>query len=61
MVITLPPVFDYLKDQAPGLLGTKSIKWNFTKFLVNKNGEVVKRYAPITKPKAIEKDIIDIL
>jgi len=55
------PLFDYLKSQAPGILGSKSIKWNFTKFLVNKNGEVVKRYAPTTKPKAIEADIEKLL
>lgn len=55
------PLFDYLKQQAPGLLGSKSIKWNFTKFLVNRNGEVVKRYAPNTKPQAIENDLIKLL
>ncbi|WP_448565465.1 glutathione peroxidase [Thalassotalea ganghwensis] len=55
------PLFDYLKNQAPGILGTKSIKWNFTKFLVNKEGKVLKRYAPVTKPEAIEKDIINLL
>ena len=46
-----------LKDQAPGLLGSKRIKWNFTKFLVSKDGTVVKRYAPTTKPEDIAKDI----
>ena len=51
------PLFDFLKSEAPGLLGSKGIKWNFTKFLVNKKGEVVKRYAPTTKPEAIESDI----
>ncbi|QFU74738.1 glutathione peroxidase [Halioglobus maricola] len=50
------PLFKHLKDEAPGLL-TKNIKWNFTKFLVNPAGEVVKRYAPTVKPKDIEKDI----
>lgn len=44
------PLFEYLKDQARGLLKTRAIKWNFTKFLVNKDGVVVKRYAPRTKP-----------
>lgn len=51
------PLFTYLKEKAPGLLGSKKIKWNFTKFLVNKQGDVIKRYAPATKPSAIEKDI----
>lgn len=51
------PLFTFLKAQAPGLLGSKGIKWNFTKFLVNRQGEVVKRYAPTTKPEDIEPDI----
>jgi glutathione peroxidase len=51
------PLFTYLKDQAPGILGSKQIKWNFTKFLVNQQGEVVKRYAPSTDPKAIAAEI----
>jgi len=55
------PLFNYLKQQAPGILGSKSIKWNFTKFLVNRNGEVVKRYAPATKPEAIAADIEELL
>jgi glutathione peroxidase len=55
------PLFAYLKNEAPGLLGSKGIKWNFTKFLVNKNGDVVKRYAPTTKPEAIEADIEKLL
>lgn len=55
------PIFDFLKTQAPGVLGSTGIKWNFTKFLVNKNGEVVKRYAPTTKPEAIEADIEKLL
>ncbi len=50
-------LYQYLKERAPGLLGSKSIKWNFTKFLINRDGEVIKRYAPNTKPEAIEKDI----
>ena len=54
------PLFKHLKDEAPGLI-TKNIKWNFTKFLVNADGEVVKRYAPTTKPAEIEKDIDDLL
>jgi glutathione peroxidase len=51
------PLFKFLKKQAPGILGSESIKWNFTKFLVNKNGEVIKRFATMTKPSAIESDI----
>lgn len=53
------PVFKALKKAAPGLLGSESIKWNFTKFLVDKDGKVVERYAPTTRPEdlkpAIEK------
>jgi len=55
------PLFSYLKQQAPGILGSKSIKWNFTKFLVNKQGEVVNRYAPTTKPQALQADIEGLL
>lgn len=51
------PLYSHLKKSAPGIFGSLDIKWNFTKFLVDKNGNVVKRYAPITKPEAIEKDI----
>ena len=51
------PLYAHLKEQAPGVLGSKRIKWNFTKFLVNQHGEVVKRYAPSTKPEAIASDI----
>lgn len=51
------PLFAHLKSEAPGVLGSKRIKWNFTKFLVNQQGQVVKRYAPSTKPEAIAKDI----
>lgn len=55
------PLFSYLKQQAPGVLGSKAIKWNFTKFLVDQQGQVVKRYAPTTKPKAIRADIEQLL
>ena len=55
------PLFNYLKTQAPGLLGSTGIKWNFTKFLINREGEVIKRYAPSTKPEDIEADIIKLL
>ena len=54
------PVYTYLKSKKGGFLGSK-IKWNFTKFLVDKNGNVVERYAPTTKPEAIEKDILKII
>ena len=51
------PLFRHLKKGAPGLLGSEGIKWNFTKFLVDRAGKVVDRYAPTTKPADIEKDI----
>ncbi|MEH6344080.1 MAG: glutathione peroxidase [Bermanella sp.] len=51
------PLYDYLKKQSPGILGSKGIKWNFTKFLVGKDGQVIKRFAPTAKPKDIAKDI----
>lgn len=51
------PIFKLLKNEAPGVLGTKGIKWNFTKFLIGKDGKVLKRYSPNTKPEKIEDDI----
>lgn len=51
------PLYNYLKAEAPGLLGSKSVKWNFTKFLISKEGEVVKRFAPKDTPESIEKAI----
>ena len=51
------PIYQHLKSQAPGLLGSEAIKWNFTKFLVDRSGKVVKRYAPTTKPAEIAGDI----
>jgi len=51
------PLFKYLKSEKPGLAGSQKIKWNFTKFLVNGDGKVVKRYAPQDKPEKIAKDI----
>ncbi|WP_199503311.1 glutathione peroxidase [Qipengyuania sp. YIM B01966] len=51
------PLFDWLKTEAPGVLGSKAIKWNFTKFLVGRDGQVVKRYGPADKPEAIAPDI----
>lgn len=55
------PFYNFLKNERPGIMRSKNIKWNFSKFLVNKNGEVVKRYGPITKPESIESDIIKLL
>jgi glutathione peroxidase len=51
------PLFQWLTKEAPGLLGSTSIKWNFTKFLVGKDGHVLKRYAPTDEPKSLAKDI----
>lgn len=51
------PLFRWLKEQAPGLLGTQAIKWNFTKFLVGRDGRVVRRYAPQDKPESLAADI----
>jgi len=51
------PLYDYLKKASPGILGSKGIKWNFTKFLIGKDGQVVKRFAPTAKPEAIKKHI----
>lgn len=51
------PLYKWLTAEAPGLLGTKAIKWNFTKFLVGKDGEVLKRYAPTDTPASMAKDI----
>lgn len=55
------PLFKFLKQQAPGVMGTEGIKWNFTKFLVDQSGRVLKRYASATKPADIEADILDLL
>ncbi|MBR6659013.1 MAG: glutathione peroxidase [Paludibacteraceae bacterium] len=54
------PLFQYLKREKGGFLGD-NIKWNFTKFLVSRDGTVVERYAPVTKPKKIENDILKLL
>ena len=51
------PLFDWLKAEAPGLMGTKAIKWNFTKFLLDREGQVVRRYGPTDKPESIAADI----
>ncbi|MBW8841517.1 MAG: glutathione peroxidase [Sphingomonadales bacterium] len=55
------PLYGELKKQAPGFLGTEGIKWNFTKFLVGRDGQVVERYAPTTKPEEIAADIEKLL
>jgi len=55
------PLFERLKAEAPGVLGSKAIKWNFTKFLIDREGAVVHRYAPTTKPEDIRKDIEKLL
>jgi glutathione peroxidase len=55
------PLYRWLKKSAPGLLGSERIKWNFTKFLLDRNGEVVERYAPVTKPEEIAQDIEKLL
>jgi len=55
------PLYKYLKSASPGILGTEGIKWNFTKFLVDKNGNVVKRYGSMDTPEKIEKDIAELL
>ena len=55
------PLYKWLKNEAPGLLGTEGIKWNFTKFLIGKDGQVVKRYGSMDKPEEIAKDIEKLL
>lgn len=52
------PLYKWLAKAAPGLLGSEAIKWNFTKFLVGRDGNVIKRYAPQTEPKDLEKDVV---
>ena len=55
------PLYQWMKGEAPGLMGSKSIKWNFTKFLIDREGKVVRRYAPTDKPEGIDKDIAKLL
>ena len=55
------PLFDWMKKEAPGLMGSKAIKWNFTKFLIDREGNVVKRYGPADAPAGIAKDIEKLL
>jgi glutathione peroxidase len=52
------PLYQWLKAKAPGILGTQAIKWNFTKFLVGRDGQVIRRYAPNDTPESLEKDIV---
>ena len=54
-------LYQFLKQEKPGLLGTEAIKWNFTKFLVNREGQVIKRYAPTDKPQDIKNDLSKML
>lgn len=55
------PLFNLLKAEAPGMMGSKKVKWNFTKFLVGREGRVVRRYGPTTRPEAIREDILELL
>ncbi len=55
------PLFRLLKSEAPGVMGSGKVKWNFTKFLVGRDGQVVRRYSPTTKPAAIRKDVLELL
>jgi glutathione peroxidase len=55
------PLFQYLKEKAPGMLGTKAIKWNFTKFLVDRNGNVIARFASQTRPSELKSEIEKLL
>lgn len=55
------PLYQYLKTQAPGLLGSQAIKWNFTKFLIGRDGKVIKRYSPFTTPASVSTQIEKLL
>lgn len=55
------PLYTWLKSSAPGVLGTEAIKWNFTKFLIDRKGHVVKRFAPATKPDSLAKEVEQLL
>jgi glutathione peroxidase len=55
------PLYQYLKKEATGLMGSTKIKWNFTKFLINREGKVIKRYASLDKPESIKKDILALI
>jgi glutathione peroxidase-family protein len=55
------PLFEWLKNEKPGLLGMKRVKWNFEKWLVGRDGKVINRWASTTKPEALEKPILEAL
>ncbi|UII54540.1 glutathione peroxidase [Cytobacillus spongiae] len=55
------PLYNYLTVEAPGMLGVKAVKWNFTKFLIDRNGKVIKRFSPNTKPEELKDDIEKLL
>ena len=55
------PLYNWMKDAAPGILGSKAIKWNFTKFLIGRDGKVIRRYAPTDKPNRLDADIATLL
>ncbi len=55
------PLFEMLKQQAPGLIGSEGIKWNFTKFLIDGKGEVVSRFGSITSPEKIEQHLVNLI
>ncbi len=55
------PLYRHMTEEAPGLLGIKAVKWNFTKFLINRQGKVVKRFAPTVEPESIRADIQKLL
>lgn len=55
------PLYQYLKKEARGIFGTERIKWNFTKFLIDRNGSVIKRYAPTVRPQRLEADVASLL
>ncbi|WP_462405318.1 glutathione peroxidase [Gracilibacillus sp. Marseille-QA3620] len=55
------PIYKYLTEKAPGVMGSKAVKWNFTKFLIDRNGDVIKRFAPSTKMSEVEHSIKELL
>lgn len=55
------PLYQFLKKQRPGILGSEAIKWNFTKFLIDRQGQVIKRFAPTDKPEDIKKELIKMI
>ena len=59
--LSASPLFKHLKNEAKGVMGSEAIKWNFTKFLIDNNGSVIKRYSPQTTPDKIDKDLSKIL